>query len=225
MWSILTASGKEGRRWEPEEFFETGRVEINRLLATLGHLGLMPHRGTALDFGCGVGRLTRALAESFDHATGIDISEEMVAEALSAARRSSWHRVQILRRGRLGSGNDWLYRLAVQPARSPAHATADSLGIHSGVRARLIARRLCRLPVHEPDGGRRIANPNAGPPQQGTAPAPASPTVVTDHGDARYADADCCRALVARRARDTRGYCGRCGRTPARVLPVCHRLS
>src|SRR4051812_46865197 len=43
--------------------------------------------GRALDFGCGVGRLTQALARHFTHVTGIDISEQM----LDLARQYNRH--------------------------------------------------------------------------------------------------------------------------------------
>jgi SAM-dependent methyltransferase len=46
--------------------------------------GLRP--GRALDFGCGAGRLTQALARHFARATGIDISERMVALAREHCR-------------------------------------------------------------------------------------------------------------------------------------------
>lgn len=36
---------------------------------------------SALDFGCGVGRLMRALSGYFTHCPGVDISERMVREA------------------------------------------------------------------------------------------------------------------------------------------------
>ena len=38
-------------------------------------------RGRALDFGCGVGRLTQALALHFDAVTGVDISGPMLEHA------------------------------------------------------------------------------------------------------------------------------------------------
>lgn len=38
-------------------------------------------RNRALDFGCGVGRLTLALAKEFDAVVGLDISDAMLAEA------------------------------------------------------------------------------------------------------------------------------------------------
>lgn len=53
--------------------------------ATLGH---PRERGVALDFGCGVGRLTRALAAFFDRATGVDISSSMIEEAKKKEMRS-----------------------------------------------------------------------------------------------------------------------------------------
>ena len=40
---------------------------------------------TALDFGCGVGRLTRGMALLCDHATGLDIAPSMLAEARQGA--------------------------------------------------------------------------------------------------------------------------------------------
>jgi 2-polyprenyl-3-methyl-5-hydroxy-6-metoxy-1,4-benzoquinol methylase len=39
------------------------------------------HAARAIDFGCGVGRLTIPLARACDHVTGIDISEAMLDEA------------------------------------------------------------------------------------------------------------------------------------------------
>jgi ubiquinone/menaquinone biosynthesis C-methylase UbiE len=47
-------------------------------------MGLPQERDRALDFGCGLGRMTRALAAHFDACIGIDISEEMVRGARAA---------------------------------------------------------------------------------------------------------------------------------------------
>jgi 2-polyprenyl-3-methyl-5-hydroxy-6-metoxy-1,4-benzoquinol methylase len=38
-------------------------------------------RGSALDFGCGVGRLTQALADHFDEVWGVDIASSMIEGA------------------------------------------------------------------------------------------------------------------------------------------------
>src|SRR5690606_11991514 len=38
-------------------------------------------KGKALDFGCGVGRLTQALGKHFDKAIGVDIAASMIKQA------------------------------------------------------------------------------------------------------------------------------------------------
>jgi ubiquinone/menaquinone biosynthesis C-methylase UbiE len=42
----------------------------------------LPHqRQSALDFGCGVGRMARSFASQFESYTGVDISEAMIEQA------------------------------------------------------------------------------------------------------------------------------------------------
>ncbi|MEQ1632418.1 MAG: methyltransferase domain-containing protein [Planctomycetota bacterium] len=81
MWAILTDERKKGRAWDPEAFFQTGRETIAWLGSWLGLHHIEVPRGKALDFGCGLGRLTQALAPHFEHVTGVDISESMVRGA------------------------------------------------------------------------------------------------------------------------------------------------
>ncbi len=78
LWAILTAADKRGNKWELDEFFETGRTTIADLLSHLQALGLNPPRRRALDFGCGVGRLTQPLAQYFDEVWGVDIAPSMI---------------------------------------------------------------------------------------------------------------------------------------------------
>jgi ubiquinone/menaquinone biosynthesis C-methylase UbiE len=52
-------------------------------------------RGRALDFGCGVGRLTQALAAHFDHVTGVDVSATMLE--LARQHNRTGERVHFLR--------------------------------------------------------------------------------------------------------------------------------
>lgn len=60
----------------------TGEVEIETVLQHLEAIGLQPDPGGGvLDFGCGVGRLTQALARRFRSCVGIDISQEMITQA------------------------------------------------------------------------------------------------------------------------------------------------
>jgi SAM-dependent methyltransferase len=78
LWAILTDPSKKNRRWEPSEFFASGRAEIGHVMNLIESFGHPEFRHAALDFGCGVGRLTQALADHFDHVTGVDISAAMV---------------------------------------------------------------------------------------------------------------------------------------------------
>jgi SAM-dependent methyltransferase len=77
-WAILTAPDKKGNRWSVDEFLQTGRDEIVGVIAYLDERGLKNARRRALDFGCGAGRLTHALAAHFDHVVGVDIAPSMI---------------------------------------------------------------------------------------------------------------------------------------------------
>ncbi len=82
-WAILTEPGTKHGKWDLKEFFETGRCEISCLMSTAEKLGLPKQHDWALDFGCGVGRLTRALALHFQNVVGIDISQSMLRRAVA----------------------------------------------------------------------------------------------------------------------------------------------
>src|SRR3954467_8731588 len=73
-WAILTDPSKKNGKWDAEEFFQTGKAEIANAMAYVNALPVRPNRNRALDFGCGVGRLTQALCEHFHQACGVDIA-------------------------------------------------------------------------------------------------------------------------------------------------------
>ncbi len=81
MWSILTIPGTRGNRWKRRAFFRTGGEEVAQLMGYLASLGAPARSGRALDFGCGVGRVTQALARHFDRVDGVDIAPSMIAQA------------------------------------------------------------------------------------------------------------------------------------------------
>ncbi|MBO9671116.1 MAG: methyltransferase domain-containing protein [Sphingobium sp.] len=69
-------------------FFKLGRLTVEERLATAAkHFGSF-ERNRALDFGCGVGRLSLPLAAHFDEVLGLDISPAMLAEARTNAERA-----------------------------------------------------------------------------------------------------------------------------------------
>ncbi len=80
LWAILSEDSKRRRGWDLGSFLATGERFVTDVLDRLAHLGVEPH-GAALDFGCGVGRLTQPLAQRFDHVTGVDISPPMIEAA------------------------------------------------------------------------------------------------------------------------------------------------
>src|SRR5678815_5620020 len=88
LWAILTAADKKGNRWSVDEFLETGRSQIAALIRYLDSRGLATRRRRALDFGCGAGRLTHALADHFEQVIGVDIAPSMIG----VARRLHAHR-------------------------------------------------------------------------------------------------------------------------------------
>jgi ubiquinone/menaquinone biosynthesis C-methylase UbiE len=79
MWAILSDKDKRGRGWNTADFFKTGELEIANLMREIE--SLPRERAKALDFGCGVGRLTRALLSYYGEASGTDISETMIQKA------------------------------------------------------------------------------------------------------------------------------------------------
>jgi ubiquinone/menaquinone biosynthesis C-methylase UbiE len=73
-WAILT----ERPDWDIEEFFHTGEVCISKFINHIKSSGYNINYSKALDFGCGIGRLTQALSKHFSNVIGIDISPTMI---------------------------------------------------------------------------------------------------------------------------------------------------
>lgn len=78
-WVILTDSKYYGRKWNVDEFFATGDEEIGRVFNFMKERGIdVSSWGSFLDFGCGVGRNSKALRKRFDGGFGLDISDKMI---------------------------------------------------------------------------------------------------------------------------------------------------
>jgi 2-polyprenyl-3-methyl-5-hydroxy-6-metoxy-1,4-benzoquinol methylase len=68
-------------------FFQTGFGDVDRFLKTLERNDLhLPSHATCLEFGCGLGRITRALAPHFNNVVAVDISATHLALAEKHAR-------------------------------------------------------------------------------------------------------------------------------------------
>lgn len=82
--AVLTAPEFHGQLEGAEraKFFESGETHIERVLSIIRErLDRSFTPQTALDFGCGVGRLVIPLARRCREVTGVDVSRSMLAEA------------------------------------------------------------------------------------------------------------------------------------------------
>lgn len=82
LWAVCTDPARRHGRWDHDAFFATGEREVEAVFRYLEGKGLRPtdfDRG--LDFGCGVGRLTRALSRRLARVVGVDVSETMIRKA------------------------------------------------------------------------------------------------------------------------------------------------
>lgn len=86
-WAVLSDPQKRGNRWQVDEFFATGQNDIRAVMDYVDTLSIRPARGRALDFGCGVGRLSQALGDYFEEVIGVDIAPSM----LDLARKHNRH--------------------------------------------------------------------------------------------------------------------------------------
>jgi SAM-dependent methyltransferase len=87
LFAILTDHRLVGGKWNVAEFMATGEAEIESVMHHLASIRCIPdYGGTALDFGCGVGRITQAMARRFASCVGVDISRQMIEKA------ESWNR-------------------------------------------------------------------------------------------------------------------------------------
>jgi ubiquinone/menaquinone biosynthesis C-methylase UbiE len=80
---------KDGGKWTLEDFFKSGVDEIESIMDQIAELNLKISYKKALDFGCGIGRVTQALGNYFDHVDGIDIAPSMINLANSYNKHGS----------------------------------------------------------------------------------------------------------------------------------------
>jgi len=80
--------GRELNSWGNNEelFWETGRAMVAMVVGKVAERSGQTRWHRALDFGCGIGRLTQALGAYADHVVGIDVSPTMIERAKAANR-------------------------------------------------------------------------------------------------------------------------------------------
>jgi SAM-dependent methyltransferase len=91
-WGVLTRETYARDHFDAAaraEFFATGETYVDQVFATIGaQLDPTFTATRALDFGCGVGRLTLPLARRAHEVVGVDVSPGMLAEATANATRA-----------------------------------------------------------------------------------------------------------------------------------------
>ena len=88
-WAVCADPRKQDGKWNAPELLATGVFEVETVLSFVRGSGLSVRcNGKALDFGCGVGRLTQALSKYFPECYGVDISSGMVSTAIALAKDS-----------------------------------------------------------------------------------------------------------------------------------------
>jgi len=77
LWAVVSDPARKDGKWDLDEFLSTGQRVISGVADTLDTLS-MGFGDHVLDFGCGVGRLSFALAERVRTVTGVDIASSMI---------------------------------------------------------------------------------------------------------------------------------------------------
>lgn len=138
-----------------DAFFATGRSDVEQHLARVRELTGPFEPRSALDFGCGVGRLTRALAALTGDAVGVDISPGMLREA----RRYTGGGAQFVERIGDERRFDWVMSLIVLQHVTPEHgyplirSLARAVAPGGGLTLQLT---FARLAVHDGVAGGRL---------------------------------------------------------------------
>jgi SAM-dependent methyltransferase len=71
---------------EENAFFESGRVDYERFVTRfLKRMNFDPRGKSALEIGCGIGRIARWMSQDFGQYVGVDVSPEMVRKASAYA--------------------------------------------------------------------------------------------------------------------------------------------
>jgi ubiquinone/menaquinone biosynthesis C-methylase UbiE len=148
LWAILSTPEKRFGNWDLNEFLRTGEEEIAALMSVASKLGVPRQFRHAIDFGCGIGRLTRAFLPHFSQCHGVDISSRMLDMAVRLAPECDFRNASDLSSFPTGYA-DLVYSNLVlqhQPDRSHAVALIKDM-------VRVLAPRgllAFQIPVHLP---------------------------------------------------------------------------
>jgi SAM-dependent methyltransferase len=80
LWAILAWHKKTDpdQQWQLDEFFRLGEEEADAVVEYIKSLEVTLYWGRALDFGCGIGRVTQPLCRHYEEVVGVDIAPSML---------------------------------------------------------------------------------------------------------------------------------------------------
>ena len=84
LFAVAAWPDKSGRRWTAEDFYGVGESDWSDFRAHWEDYVGTALGGTCLEVGCGAGRVTRALTETFSKVIAVDVSERMLDLARAA---------------------------------------------------------------------------------------------------------------------------------------------
>jgi len=86
--ALYYINSDKGKGITEKEFWESGRDSFFKLIVNddMIKARFKPYENTAVDLGCGIGRITLFMATYFDKVTGLDISKEMIKRAKKKTR-------------------------------------------------------------------------------------------------------------------------------------------
>ena len=98
-YAVLTSEEYRGVCLSDEKrnkFFQTGQQHFDHVLATIrAHLDPRFNPTSAVDFGCGTGRVLVAMSQTCDKVLGIDISDSMLSECLANCQAANVRNVTL----------------------------------------------------------------------------------------------------------------------------------
>lgn len=100
--AILTRENKLAD-WDLNEFLATGQADVLKFLKDMAGIAPDTPRASVLDFGCGVGRITRALGDHFGEAVGVDVAPSMIERARALHAECARCRFVLNRASHLGA--------------------------------------------------------------------------------------------------------------------------
>ena len=80
--NAMNAILSDRQEWNEDDFFLTGDAWVREHADFATANGVDLRGDLAVDFGCGIGRMTRAWASRYDRVVGLDVSVEMIERAI-----------------------------------------------------------------------------------------------------------------------------------------------